>query len=252
MPLSKPEATILKESPFPEDLVPAGAREAGSRMLEALAESPFFGRLTPQSLAPLAVTASFRRYKAGETIRRRGEMGNGLGLVVSGIVDIYLLNSAGRKRIISQMGPGKLLGISALPRDSRFPCWFEAAKPTETLFLPLGPVHELLASNPVATFLMEIMSRRLNIFWDLLESDGERVMPRLASFLLDLADDSGRAQLPMTKCHLAMRLGTTPESLSRALSRLKSAGAVREVGRGLSIVDRQRLSEIIIDCEGRL
>jgi CRP/FNR family transcriptional regulator len=95
--------------------------------------------------------------------------------------------------------------------------------------------------------LIETMARRLNFFWELLESAGERVMPRLASFLLSLPESQGAVQLPMSKSLLAQRLGTTPESLSRSLSRLKSAGIIDPEGRDLVILDRQRLSAIVTD-----
>jgi CRP/FNR family transcriptional activator FtrB len=66
---------------------------------------------------------------------------------------------------------------------------------------------------------------------------------RLGSYLLSLVEvDKGetRVKLPLKKTVIASRIGITPESLSRAMSRLRTLGVMSE-GNIVSIADVQAL-----------
>jgi CRP/FNR family transcriptional regulator len=244
----KPEAIegSRQRSPKPPPNVEA---ETPRRPLDILRDSMFFERLDPDSMAILAASASLRTYKAGEMMHNRGDRVKGIYMVVKGQVDVFLTNSSGRERILTQVGDGFLLGVSSMMLGDDYPCWLRASKNTEALFFPTASIRSMVADNPVILTLMNTMARRLHFFWELIESSGERLMPRLASFLLGLPSNNDVVKLPMTKSQLAMRLGTTPESLSRAFSRLKGAGIINPDGRGLIITDRVRLASIVTDGE---
>ena len=78
---------------------------------------------------------------------------------------------------------------------------------------------------------------------------------RLATFLLALAakevgsGNSERVRLPLTKSVLASRIGIAPESLSRALNRLKAVG-VETHGREVEITDIEALRRLVRDGGG--
>ena len=215
------------------------------RTLELMTKSVFFRQLDPDSLAILASKGCQKKFETGQAIYNQGDKYSGIHLVVSGLVDVFMTNSAGRERLICRVGTGLLLGSSTVLRDDEFPCWIRASKPTETIYLPKTAIQESIDQNPVALVLMETMARHLGFFWELLESSGERLMPRLASFLLSLPEVGGMVTLPMTRTQLAHRLGTTPESLSRSFSRLKTAGIINSEGKELAIIDRDHLISII-------
>ena len=77
---------------------------------------------------------------------------------------------------------------------------------------------------------------------------------RLATFLLALATKtagdgaSERVRLPLTKSVLASRIGIAPESLSRALNRLKAVG-VETHGREVELTDLEALRRLVRDGE---
>lgn len=221
------------------------AKWSAAMILDHLTDSVFFGRLEPMTQATLAASASIKHYAKGELLCKRGDPSPGLHLLTDGMADVFLINSVGRERVICQVGSGLILGVGDVLRDSGYPCWVRATMPTEAIFLPGPVVREVVAKNPVALALINTMTRRLSFFWNLLESSGERLMPRLATFLLGHPEKDGLITLPMSKAQLAMRLGTTAESLSRALSRLKMGGVLGESGRSLRILDRKRLEEIV-------
>jgi CRP-like cAMP-binding protein len=73
---------------------------------------------------------------------------------------------------------------------------------------------------------------------------------RLASFLLALAkngegqEGATQLRLPITKAVLASRIGIAPESLSRALGRLKAVG-VESHGREVVLTDLGALRRLV-------
>jgi CRP/FNR family nitrogen fixation transcriptional regulator len=73
-------------------------------------------------------------------------------------------------------------------------------------------------------------------------------MERIASFLLNAAERhaDGRIDLPMTRTDIGDYLGVTMETVSRALSQLKSDGVITQRNiHELAIVDRAALVELI-------
>ena len=81
---------------------------------------------------------------------------------------------------------------------------------------------------------------------------------RVASTLLALADKVGEPrgeeillQLPLTRPDLAAMTGTTTESVSRTLSRLRRAGVIATGRRWISITDRGRLAESCLALTSR-
>ena len=71
---------------------------------------------------------------------------------------------------------------------------------------------------------------------------------RLAAFLLDLPVVTGSAgpgvRLPWPKQDVASYLGTTPESLSRALDRLQKSGTIRVTGGAVDLQDPAALESL--------
>ena len=231
----------------PSGQPPDGVQGATRRALELMMDSVYFGGLDSDSLAMLAASGHLAHFKHQEIICSPGDLIKGIHLIISGMVDLFLTNSAGREGLIAQLEPGLIFGASSLLHDDHYPCWIRATKPTETVFLPVKDIRDMIVSNPLAMILLETMARRLNFFWQLTVSSGERILPRLATFLLHLPDIDGSVKLPMTKSQLAMRLGITPESLSRSFSRLKQAGIIKAKGNGVAIIDRDRLMNVITE-----
>ena len=95
------------------------------------------------------------------------------------------------------------------------------------------------------------MARRLNEFAHIIENLSTReVKARLACYLLReerRAGAEGEVMLSVGKGDLARLLGTTAESLSRALRTLAEAGAIRVDGKRIALVDTAALDDLAAD-----
>ncbi len=211
-----------------------------------IAEAPFFQGLAPDLAAQLASIAVVRRYQAGEFIFEENDPGLGFHLVAEGRVKIFKSAPDGREQILHLFGPGEPFGEVAIFLGRGYPARAQALADTATLFFPRPALRDLIARNPDLAFgLMAVMALRLVRFAGLLESVTLKEVPaRLAAFIIELAGGGDRAELALTKGQIASLLGTTPETISRALGRLKNAGLVSEQKPFLIIADRGRLRDL--------
>lgn len=216
-------------------------------LAETISRAAFFQGLTSGLTAELAGIAVSKSYQAGETIFSEGDPGLGFHLVADGRVKIFKSAPDGKEQILHLFGPGEPFGEVAIFLGRGYPAQALALVRTVTIFFPRSALRDLIARNPDLAFgLLAILSQRLVRFAGLLESVTLKEVPaRLAAFILDLSE-GGRDQieLTVTKGQLAALLGASPETISRALGRLKNANLIREEKPLMTIVDRGRLKDV--------
>src|SRR5690606_25015052 len=122
-----------------------------------LAKSVVFGDLEESELRRLAGIARETTLAPGETLFEQGEESDGLYIVITGIVRIFLTAVDGREATISLLEDGEMIGeislLDGLPRSAG------AAALTETklIFIPHRPFCELLDTSPKLTRQVLIM-----------------------------------------------------------------------------------------------
>ncbi len=81
---------------------------------QALARTQIFQALRPEELDAILARAAVRRIARGEVIRRRGDPGSGMVVIVSGRVRISLTSEDGREVTLTMLGPNEVLGEMTL------------------------------------------------------------------------------------------------------------------------------------------
>lgn len=208
--------------------------------------SSLFEALEPSLAEELASISLSRSYRAGELIFEAGEAAEGFHLISSGRVKVCQLGTDGREQILHLFGPGEPFGEAAAFLNRPYPARAQAIDDSLTLFFPRRALKELLASAPeLALSLMGLMAQRLMRLAALVGTVALKEIPaRLADFILQVAGEEDRAELKLSKKQLACLIGTSPESFSRALARLKSAGLIEEAKPHLKILDRRGLERV--------
>ena len=197
---------------------------------------PLFSGLTGEELQFLAGEAQAREYGAGEVIFHAGEPGYTCHIIVKGRVRIYVIGEDGHELSVSIFGPGEIIGEMALFEDLPRSASVETIEPTTTLELHQNVLlHGLERSPTLARSLLRALSERLRHMTE--EAEGLAsltVSDRLIARLRRLAEWSGRPvtdgvriTLPMTQQELAALVGTSRESVNRALATLRRQGKVR-------------------------
>lgn len=217
--------------------------------LRRLGRVPLFTGLVPDDMRKLLATSSIRRYPDQTTLFLEGESAERFFVVMDGWVKLYRLCEDGHEVVISVISPGESFAEAAIFDSNIYPV--SAATITDTRLLVVGAealLRELKANMDFTFNMLGAMSRHLRGSITLLHQlSAMSSTERLAEFLLglsEIAEGEVKIKLPLDKSLIAARLGMQPETFSRALGKLKSAG-VSNSGHDVHIKDVATLRGVI-------
>ncbi len=202
-----------------------------------------FADLDAASLAALERITEAREYSEGAVIVSQEEPGDALFVLVRGRVKVVLYGQSGREVILSIFKtPGDFFGEMSLLDDQPRSATVIAAERSRLLVLSRGTFQEHLAAHPRSALrVLTELSRRLRradeVIGNLALLD---VYGRLAGKLRELAasegeerDDGILIRERPTQSEIAAMIGTSRETVSRALSELARRGFLEMTGKRL-------------------
>ncbi len=209
---------------------------------------PIFSALDDQAVEQVLRQCHTIRRAAGMILFASGEPAERFFLILAGKVKLYQLSPRGDQQILHLYGPGMTFAEAAVLSGMAYPAFAEVVEEAELLAVGRTEIRRSVEANPdLALGMLAGMSAKLREFNRLIEDLSLKDVPaRLAGLLLRLADQarSDRFDLPQTKRELAGQIGTIPETLSRALAKLKSAGLISVRGRNIEIRNRPALADL--------
>ena len=220
-------------------------------MHEILARAGIFQGVAPDAIAALAGQLEPVTYHRGDAVFREGEPGDRLFIITSGKVKIGRRTPDGRESLITLMGPADMFGELALfdpgPRTSTV----TALTQLEAVTMNHDALLSWIRDRPqIAEQLLRVLARRLrrtnDSLCDLIFTD---VPGRVAKQLLDLAKrfgvrdgDALRVDHELTQEELAQLVGSSRETVNKALSDFVQRGWIRRQGKTVFIDDAARLA----------
>jgi CRP/FNR family cyclic AMP-dependent transcriptional regulator len=211
---------------------------------------PLFADLADAQVETLIRDFNRRRFQQDEAIFQQGDPGQALYMVESGQVRIYVQDEEGQETSVILCGPGDLFGelalIDGLPRSASA----VAMEDTVVLALSHDRFREQMRRYPqVALNLMKALSVRVRYNTQQVGSLTLLDIPgRLARKLLELAQDHGqmepdgvRISLALTQSDLASLIGTTRESVNKAMSTFRREGLILVRQNHITIADPDAL-----------
>ena len=106
--------------------------------------------LSEDHLNVLAARGQYRAYAKGETILARGDVGDHILIIDEGLVEISLTSVAGRKSVLSHMGPGEFLGEMSVIDDYPRSADVVALKPTRAIAITREVLLAFFTETPEA------------------------------------------------------------------------------------------------------
>lgn len=200
---------------------------------------------SPRSLGEVEVL------RAGTILYRQDDPASHLYRLVDGMVGTFLLTENGGRRVTGFLSEGDYFGsvFSGRYRSS-------AQAITECTVFRMSrrdwPDGDL-SDPPHGRIVLDAMESELRVAEDhVLLLGGVTACARVAAFLLYLSKRAARrgepdnpVSIPMTRYDIADFLGTTSESVSRCLTKLKQSGAIgMDAPDRITLIDRRALSDI--------
>ncbi len=173
-----------------------------------------------------------------------------LFLLKNGRVRVYKMAPDGWEFTLAVVEAGTVFGEMALTAQRMRESYAEAMEPADVCILKDEDLERLVLEYPrVGLRMIRVLGERLRLCEARLEDIGRKDVPaRLASLLLQLAESEGvmTSEGPMIPARyphrqLATMIGTSRESVTRAFSRLRKAGAVELRHRHVHVKDVEAL-----------
>jgi CRP/FNR family transcriptional regulator, cyclic AMP receptor protein len=218
----------------------------------ALRKCQLFAGAPVESLTRLARASSIIVTERGVQIFAKGDKVDGLRIVLTGLVRIWIADRDGRELTLDFVEPGAPFGeialLDGLPRSAAA----TAQETTRCLFLPAAAMTQALDADPALArhlilCLCGILRRSNATIGGFAFSDLDT---RLARRLYDLAQDhaeiSGnhaRFSRRFSQTDLANLLGVTREAVNKRLRAFEHDGLIARDGEALVLPDLPALSQ---------
>lgn len=210
---------------------------------QILATSPLFVRMPEDMRIRLARLAIPKRYSASQVMFCRGDAGDGMLLVLDGLVRIHLSDAKGHEVTLALIGPGEPIGEIALIDGGLRSADATALTPVSALLLHHADVAPLIASDAkFASALLLGMAARLRRLTDQVEAISlQPLAQRLAGTLLHLAAADPSGLVRVAQGQLATLVAASRPKVNAALAEYRKLGMIVSVRAGLKLVDKERL-----------
>lgn len=189
-----------------------------------LSECEIFSQLPQESITLLGKTASIRRFNDKEILFSSSQKADGFYAIISGRVEVFRSSENGRKQVLHIIEEGETLGEVPLFEGGCYPASAASITEVEAIYIHGDKFMAASLNNPeILLEMLAVLSRRLRKFVNLIDDLSLKdVSQRLSQYLKERTDNNGITTIDCTKAELANRLGTIPETLSRALNKLKT------------------------------
>ena len=187
-----------------------------------LAESSFFSELSKESLQALAGICSTRSLRKRELLFREGQPGGAIYLLRRGAIQLHKSTPDGSEVVIKLVKPGETFAEVVLFEQERYPVTATALAPSELIAFPRLDLHRLLDTPAFRNDFMRMLMRKQRYLAErIVQITSQDVEERLMGFLDEQCGSEPVITLAVSKKDVAAAIGTTPETLSRLLLRLK-------------------------------
>jgi CRP/FNR family transcriptional regulator len=214
------------------------AQEARAVARSALQTTGPFEEIDQGALEQLLGILVLRTLGPGEVVFLEGTPGDRFFVVASGRLRVFRHVPPATELTIFTLEPGDFFGLLPLLDGGPYPVSVAALTGADILVLHRADFLRFTRANPpFCLALLAYMARRLRGSFERIETLGRQgAVARAAHALLGLIPpeapqvDGVAVTLPFPQVELARLLHVTEANLSRALTRLRSAGTLRSAG----------------------
>lgn len=222
--------------------------------LKIISRLPFFRHLSADAIARINRLFHDHEVRAGQTIYFEGDEAESLCLVALGKVKLVRNPGTGREVLLDILRGGDYFGNLATFGLQLYTETAVAQTDCCILKISADDFATILSSYPdVTRKVLEAVGKRLQESQEIVKQLSVfTVEQRIAAALLRLASKLGEGvesgvliQLPFSRQDLAAMTGTTPETVSRVMSRFGEAGLVRSGRKWVTLQNKNELEQVV-------
>jgi len=196
-----------------------------------LAESDLFRSLSSGHRAQVAAICLPRKLRKRELLFTEGERGHAVYLCARGSVRLFKSGPGGQEVAIRVIPPGEVFAEVILFEQNRYPVSAIALEDGLVFLLPRFQFECLLADPGFRRdFIANLIAKMRYLAEQVQSMTTDDVESRFFRFL-EAYGGAEEIRIPLSKKDVAAAIGTTPETLSRVLLKLRREGRLFWEGR---------------------
>jgi CRP-like cAMP-binding protein len=206
--------------------------------LESLRTIPLFASVSDEDLASIASLLIERNFPKHKTVVEEGLSGDYMYVIQKGRVKVTKLSGDGREKILEMLGEGSFFGEMSLLDTAPRSASVKALTDVRILALARNDFLNVLSRSPdLALAVIRELTRRLRQQDEQASSlSFQRVKQRTQGLLMRLAREDSRlpdrrATPALTHQQIADMIGTSRETVTRAVKGLKEEGWLAQEGK---------------------
>ncbi|MFT4147661.1 MAG: Crp/Fnr family transcriptional regulator [Micrococcaceae bacterium] len=226
----------------------------GKRVLdiETLKQIPLFAVLSDEQLKILTPEFKPMTVPRGGIILKQGEENHTVYVIIDGKIKVTRNSKDGRESIITIQGPNDLVGTMSVYEPCINFINSVAISKTELVSLDLKIFRDLLASNPKFNEqFIRLLTAKMNLGNEQLSnvvfSDVTGRVAKVLDFLTEKfgspAAEGTHVRHELTQEELAHYVGSSRETVNKALSDFSTEGWLRLGSRRVLVLDRSKLKQ---------
>jgi CRP/FNR family cyclic AMP-dependent transcriptional regulator len=215
-----------------------GESAANVDVLGALRSVPLFSNVSGEDLENIAALLIERRYPKHAVVVEEGLSGDYMYVIQQGRVEVTKASDDGREKIIDFLEAGAFFGEMSLLDEAPRSASVRTLEPVTLMAVSRRDFLQLLVQSPeLALSLIQELTRRLratddsaaSVSFQRVEDRAKGLFERIASVQPEFP---GRRVTPLlTHQQIADMIGTSRETVTRAVKELKSSGWLEQAGK---------------------
>lgn len=215
--------------------------------------SNFLAQMAAEDYAELVNVARLKRFARGEFVFSAGSPGETVYFLRQGKIKIGQLSPHGREVILWFCLPGEIFGLAEVARGGGRVVNAQACADSEVLAVSQSEYKAFLEAHArVALLCLQVLSSRLRVLGDMfINLVADDVDTRIAKLILRLSARYGMRSgkdillnIPLTHQEIADMVGTTRQTVTSVLGRLRRQGVLSIENHRILIESEESLNEM--------
>ena len=208
-----------------------------------------FDNLEKKEFALLSLARNEIYYKKGEIIVREGEKISDFLYLKEGLLKVYKTAGIRKEQIVGVAKPLDFVGLLSVFSKTNYQYSISTLEDSSVCTIPLDLVKQMVHSNgEFANTLLEKMSKMNDhILNTRLTINLKNLRGRTAYIILMFSKEiykNNKFELPVSRKEIGELIDMRTENVIRILSELRNDGIIKIEGKGMEIVDIERLEQI--------
>jgi CRP/FNR family transcriptional regulator len=223
---------------------------------EVLSKFSLFRELNDQEIAKIIEISIPRDWKKGNHIFMQDEPIENVYFIVDGKIKIYKSDINGKEQIVAILKQGEMFPHVGFFRKGSYPAYSEALEDCTLVVVPINQFEKVLIANPELSIkVFKVLGEKIVDLQERLEAQIlNNTYEQIIKLIVRLGNLHGQEtadgkivlKADFTNKDLANMIGTTRETVSRTLTKMKKKQLLEVTANGDMIYEKESLLDELI------